>query len=560
MNIRHLIIMFVAISATNILFSQNVVIDATLQNNKFTEVTLQPATTKGAADLAKATIQDGHFVLKTTIETTDLFALAFDNKNSFLLCLHPNDHLTLTLDANNLQRVPSVTGSESVEFTKALTDLLYSRREVADSLNVLLQKDRNKVFFTSLGQQMGTFVKTNQDVDADVLAAFDKNDSLLAIVNAYAIGGSVDKKNLDNFMNATVANLKVLKNYYATFRNYMLNVAPTYNFGNLATIDGYSDFYSDLEMYTSTQGHHTEAIASLCDNYYDKISEIVSDYDERYYDGKLDNKKAKAEFCAKILAAINLYGQPVAEKGKDIRQEASLLKGMGNSLLSKIQTNVENVVAKYQNEFNARDAQAMQRARDLMVGHKTDLAALMFLDNFSQDKALQTEVVDALHATYPNHALVSERYNKMNSPQSRTADGMVAPELEFTDPNGQTRKLSDLRGKVVLVDFWASWCGPCRKENPHVVAMYHKYHDKGFDIFSVSLDNRAENWKAAIAKDGLVWPNHVSDLKGWSSEAAKIYGVSSIPCTFLLDKDGKILARGLRGEALTQALKQIFGE
>lgn len=560
MNIRNLIAMFVAITATNILFSQNVVIDATVLNNKFSKVTLLRAPSNDPEGRSEVPITDNHFVLKATIQATDLYALSFDNATSFLLCLSPNDNIALTLDAANLQRVPSVTGSKSVQFTKELTDLLYSRREVADSLNVLLQKDRNKVFFTSLSQQMGTYVKTNQEVDADVLAALEKNDTLVALVNAYAINGSVDKKHLDIFMGSAVANMKVFKNYYATFRNYVLNVAPSYRFGNLAIIDGYDDFYSDLDMYTATQDNHVAAVAALCDNYYDKISALVNDYDERYYDGKLDGKKEKAAFCAEILSAIRLYGQPASEKRGSVSQEATLLKSMGNMLTSKIQGNVEKVVAKYQEEFNTRDAKALQRAHDLMIANKNDLAALMFLDNFAQDKALQTEVVDALHATFPNNTLVTERYNKMNKPQNRTSEGNIAPELEFLDPNGQTRKLSDMRGKIVLLDFWASWCGPCRRENPHVVEMYHKYHDKGFDVFSVSLDQRAENWKAAIAKDGLVWPNHVSDLKGWQSEAAKIYGVSSIPCTFLLDKDGKILAKGLRGESLTQVLKQIFGE
>lgn len=93
-----------------------------------------------------------------------------------------------------------------------------------------------------------------------------------------------------------------------------------------------------------------------------------------------------------------------------------------------------------------------------------------------------------------------------------------------------------------------------------MVKMYAKYHDKGFEVFSVSLDNKKENWEAAIQKDGLVWPNHVSDLKGWGSAAAKLYGVSSIPCTFLLDREGRILARGLRGPELERALQQLFGE
>ena len=137
--------------------------------------------------------------------------------------------------------------------------------------------------------------------------------------------------------------------------------------------------------------------------------------------------------------------------------------------------------------------------------------------------------------------------------------GGEAPDFTMNDREGRPVKLSDFRGKVMLVDFWASWCGPCRKENPHVVELYHHYHDKGFDVLGVSLDKTKEPWLAAIEKDGLVW-NHVSDLQGWSNQAAHLYGVTSIPHTVLVGKDGKIIARNLRGEQLTAKLKEIFGE
>ncbi len=137
--------------------------------------------------------------------------------------------------------------------------------------------------------------------------------------------------------------------------------------------------------------------------------------------------------------------------------------------------------------------------------------------------------------------------------------GGEAPDFTQNDRDGKPVKLSDFRGKVMLVDFWASWCGPCRRENPHVVELYNHYHKKGFDVLGVSLDNNRAPWLAAIEKDGLVW-NHVSDLKGWKNDAAQLYGVSSIPHTVLVDRDGKIIARNLRGEQLTAKLREIFGE
>lgn len=137
--------------------------------------------------------------------------------------------------------------------------------------------------------------------------------------------------------------------------------------------------------------------------------------------------------------------------------------------------------------------------------------------------------------------------------------GQVAPNIQMKDPKGTTRSLEELRGKYVLIDFWASWCAPCRRENPNVVKLYNKYKGKGFDIFSVSLDNSADRWVAAIQQDNLLWPAHVSDLQGWKNEAAKLYGVSSIPQTVLLDPDGKIAGIGLRGPALEAKLKEVFG-
>ncbi len=135
-----------------------------------------------------------------------------------------------------------------------------------------------------------------------------------------------------------------------------------------------------------------------------------------------------------------------------------------------------------------------------------------------------------------------------------------AVDIAQADTANVVRKLSDLKGKVVLIDFWASWCGPCRRENPMVVALYNKYKAKGFEIFSVSLDQDRQKWIDAIAKDGLIWSNHVSDLRGWGNAAAQLYGVSSIPKTVLIDKNGIVTDHNLRGELLEKRLKEIFGE
>ena len=187
--------------------------------------------------------------------------------------------------------------------------------------------------------------------------------------------------------------------------------------------------------------------------------------------------------------------------------------------------------------------------------------------NQSVFKDVLTRTEKSLGHTAYHRAIYAELERTVaarNVPTTRTqptgglALGAVAPDIVMNNKDGKPMKLSSLRGKVVLIDFWASWCGPCRRENPNVVRAYEQYASKGFEVYSVSLDSDRSRWLSAIQQDGLIWPYHVSDLAGWQNAAAAAYGVTSIPQTILLNRQGEVIATNLRGPALAAKLAELL--
>ena len=179
-----------------------------------------------------------------------------------------------------------------------------------------------------------------------------------------------------------------------------------------------------------------------------------------------------------------------------------------------------------------------------------------YLDAFSQSLGRKYAGTRMTHDFDEYFKKISKRIHQPRVNQVRVDVGVVAPEITMNDPDGKPRSLSALKGKYVLIDFWASWSKTCRADNPLKVAAYKKYKDRNFTIFSVSLDNRKEEWKKAIEEDKLSWTN-VSDLKGMSSDAARLYTVSGIPFNFLIDPSGKVVARDLRGEQIEAIISKI---
>lgn len=185
--------------------------------------------------------------------------------------------------------------------------------------------------------------------------------------------------------------------------------------------------------------------------------------------------------------------------------------------------------------------------------------------------ALKESYPSNKHVPFFNETLTKmkeqlERSRKFEETQKNIAPGKPVPEISMNDKDGNPIALSDLRGKVVLIDFWAAWCRPCRSENPNLVKTYKDYKDKGFTIYSVSLDglpqqaNAKAEWLAAIEQDGLIWENHVSDLKSWNSPVVDQFGFQGIPYTVLIDQEGTIIGTNLRGMSLRAKLAEVFGD
>lgn len=290
---------------------------------------------------------------------------------------------------------------------------------------------------------------------------------------------------------------------------------------------------------------------------------IVSTNDQIEIDGTFDDlMKAQVKGSNET---VELQGLLIQYEGYAKKMaEAQLLFDSDTSATSR-QVATEN--------FESANKEASTMLKSWLETHSGSLLSLIVVQNL--DPRFEYQWYSRVLAdTKPNfqsspaysslEKKVASFKNAGNKSQQQTsgaaiAVGVMAPEIALTNTSGGITKLSSLRGKVVLIDFWASWCQPCRAENPNVVKVYQAYRNKGFEVFSVSLDEDKSKWTDAIRKDGLLWNNHVSDLAGWKSSVVPLYQIQSIPFPVLINQEGKIIALGesLRGNGLESKLKSL---
>ncbi len=253
-------------------------------------------------------------------------------------------------------------------------------------------------------------------------------------------------------------------------------------------------------------------------------------------------------------ANFELY-KSVSDQQKAINEKNNELKKAYGEATQANDTAKQRQIVE---EYNANNQKLQEVQVEVVKANPTSVVSAFIVANVYGNGAIEEmkeglAMLDPTLSTSTYYLMLSEKIEKLE----KVAVGQPAPDFTMNDREGNPVSLSSFKGKCVLVDFWASWCGPCRAENPHVVELYAEFKDKGFDILGVSLDQDKAAWLKAIEDDNLTW-NHVSDLKGWGNEAAQLYAVSGIPHTVLIDKDGVIIAKNLRGDALKAKVGEVL--
>jgi peroxiredoxin len=281
-----------------------------------------------------------------------------------------------------------------------------------------------------------------------------------------------------------------------------------------------------------------------------------------FKDGSYENLEVTGDSCNIILQNHFKYRNDIISK----------IQAINNSLDEEKIILKNNVIIKYQEYLKKFINENKQSPSLIMllgeiqspVEFQKELFIIknIILNQFENQKYL-SEINKAIENANQQQKFIKNEKSRLKKEKGQRKKmgisiGSEAPEIALENASGEIISLNSLRGKVVLLDFWASWCRPCRAENPNVVKLYNKYKNQKFTVFSVSFDQEKSKWLAAIKQDQLSWPNHVSELTGWKSTPGEKYGITSIPKTFLIDKNGVIIGYDLRGEALEKKLSEIL--
>lgn len=282
-----------------------------------------------------------------------------------------------------------------------------------------------------------------------------------------------------------------------------------------------------------------------------------------------ESYKAEGSPDTKLYIEFNNFTKKNFKVMEKIRNDQDSIRRVFEAYMNTTQDSVqidslskvlEPVFDKFSKDYKKQAEVTTDYIKNFIDKNTSSFAALAAVQMLNPERDINyfVKVADALTQKYPTIKNL-QGFKEYVSGQKKLSIGMPAPEITMNDKDGKQVSLSSFKGKVMIVDFWASWCKPCRAENPFVVSLYNKYKDKGLDIFSVSLDFNKDAWLKAIAQDKLVWKNHVTDLKQWQSPVVSLYGFNGIPFTVVLDKNGNIAGKNLRGPELEKKIKELLG-